>query len=69
MNSLGNTILSRSQIATLNKGRGYNIKYLPYSFNELDVAMLSSVLKSKIAINVNRVAALRVATIFLIFIW
>ena len=49
-----NTILSRSQIVTLNKRRGYNIKYLPYAFTELGVAMLSSVLKSEIAINVNR---------------
>lgn len=45
---------SRSQIATLNKGRGSNIKYLPYAFTELGVAMLSSVLKSETAINVNR---------------
>ena len=35
---------SRSQIATLNKGRGSNIKYLPFAFTELGVAMLSSVL-------------------------
>ena len=27
--------LSRSQFATLNKGRGYNIKYLPFAFTEL----------------------------------
>lgn len=45
---------SRSQFATLNRGRGSNIKYLPYAFTELGVAMLSSVLKSEIAINVNR---------------
>ena len=45
---------SRSQIATLNRGRGSNIKYLPYAFTELGVAMLSSVLKSETAINVNR---------------
>ena len=31
---------SRSQIATLNRGRGSNIKYLPYAFTELGVAML-----------------------------
>ena len=37
---------SRSQIVTMNKGRGSNIKYLPYAFTELGVAMLSSVLKS-----------------------
>ena len=45
---------SRSQIVTMKKGRGYNIKYLPYAFTELGVAMLSSVLKSETAINVNR---------------
>ena len=37
----------RSQIATLNNGRGSNIKYLPYAFTELGVAMLSSVLTSE----------------------
>ncbi len=46
--------LSRSQNVTMNKGRGYNIKYLPFAFTELGVAMLSSVLKSEMAINVNR---------------
>lgn len=44
---------SRSQIATLNKVRGSNIKYLPYAFTEQGVAMLSSVLKSDRAIDVN----------------
>ena len=46
--------LSRTQIATLNKGRGSNIKYLPFAFTELGVSMLSSVLNSKTAIKVNR---------------
>jgi len=46
--------LSRSQIATLNKGRGSNIKYTPFAFTELGVAMLSSVLESDKAIEVNR---------------
>jgi len=46
--------LSRSQIASLNKGRGSNIKYLPFAFTELGVAMLSSVLNSDIAIEINR---------------
>ncbi len=45
--------LSRSQIATLKKGRGSNIKYLPYVFTEQGVAMLSSVLRSERAIQVN----------------
>ncbi len=42
---------SRSQIVTLN--RGQNIKYLPYAFTEQGVAMLSSVLNSGVAIQVN----------------
>ena len=46
--------LSRSQFVTLNKGRGENFKYLPFAFTELGVAMLSSVLKSDIAIEINR---------------
>jgi predicted AAA+ superfamily ATPase len=46
--------LSRCQIGTLNKGRGSNIKYLPFAFTELGVAMLSSVLNSEKAIKVNR---------------
>lgn len=46
--------LSRCQIGILNKKRGTNIKYLPFAFTELGVAMLSSVLNSKIAIEVNR---------------
>jgi hypothetical protein len=46
--------LSRSQIVTLNRGRGSNIKYLPFAFTELGVAMLSSVLNSDTAIETNR---------------
>jgi len=46
--------LSRTQFATLNKTRGYNIKYAPFVFTELGVAMLSSVLNSKTAIEINR---------------
>jgi hypothetical protein len=46
--------LSRSQIVTLNKGRGHNIKYPPFAFTELGIAMLSSVLNSKTAIEINR---------------
>ena len=48
------TELSRTQFATLNKGRGSNIKYLPFAFTELGEAMLSSVLNSKPAIEINR---------------
>lgn len=42
---------SRSQIVTLK--RGLNIKYQPYAFTEQGVAMLSSVLHSKRAVQVN----------------
>ena len=42
---------SRSQFVTLK--RGQNIKYLPYAFTEPGVAMLSSVLNSRRAIQVN----------------
>ena len=44
-------ISSRSQIVTLK--RGENIKYLPYAFTEQGVAMLSSVLRSPSAVEVN----------------
>ncbi|MBQ6009005.1 MAG: ORF6N domain-containing protein [Kiritimatiellae bacterium] len=40
---------SRSQIATLNNGRGHNIKYRPNVFTEHGIIMLASVLKSEIA--------------------
>jgi phage regulator Rha-like protein len=49
----------RSQFATLNKSsartsrRGKHVKYLPYVFTEHGVAMLSSVLNSERAIQVN----------------
>lgn len=42
---------SRSQNATLK--RGQNIKYLPYVFTEQGVAMLSGILNSKRAVQVN----------------
>lgn len=45
---------SRTQFATLNKGRGFNIKHAPFAFTELGIAMLSSVLNSRSAIEVNR---------------
>jgi len=49
---------SRSQIVTLKDGEpadthGKNIKYLPYAFTEQGIAMLSSVLRSPRAIQVN----------------
>jgi hypothetical protein len=49
----------RSQIVTLDEednpsqGRGKYAKYMPYAFTEQGVAMLSSVLKSKQAVQVN----------------
>ena len=43
----------RSQIVTLETGRGRHRKYLPYAFTEQGVAMLSSVLRSKRAVQVN----------------
>lgn len=46
--------LSRCNFGTLNKGRGSNFKYMPFAFTELGVAMLSSVLNSDTAIEVNR---------------
>jgi hypothetical protein len=46
---------SRSQFVTLNESRkrGHNIKYRPYAFTEQGVAMLSSVLRSERAVQVN----------------
>ena len=44
---------SRSQFATLKTGQGHNIKYLPFAFTEYGIVMLSSVLKSKTAVEVN----------------
>ena len=44
---------SRSQNATLKTGQGHNIKYLPFAFTEYGIVMLSSVLKSKAAVEVN----------------
>lgn len=54
-------LTSRSQIVTLNQPielsvvtkKGANIKYRPYAFTEQGVAMLSSVLRSRRAIQVN----------------
>ncbi len=43
----------RSQFVTLKPGRGKHRKYLPYAFTEHGVAMLSSVLNSDRAIEVN----------------
>jgi ORF6N domain len=43
----------RSQIVTLEEGKGKYPKYLPYAFTEHGVTMLASVLKSKKAIDMN----------------
>jgi hypothetical protein len=43
----------RSQFVTLEKGKGKYRKYLPYVFTEQGVAMLSGILNSKKAIEIN----------------
>lgn len=43
----------RSQIVTLEPGKGKYSKYLPYAFTEQGVAMLSSILNSRKAVEVN----------------
>lgn len=43
----------RSQFVTLKSGRGQHSKYMPYAFTEQGVAMLSSILNSDTAIEVN----------------
>ncbi len=43
----------RSQIVTLKVAQGQHLKYMPYAFTEQGVAMLSSVLRSNTAIQVN----------------
>ena len=45
---------SRYQNGTMNKTRGENIKYEQFAFTESGVAMLSSVLRSETAIEINR---------------
>ena len=42
----------RSQFVTL-KGKGHNIKYLPYAFTEHGVVMLASLLRSDIAVTMS----------------
>lgn len=49
----------RSQFVTLKQGRGRHRKYLPYVFTEQGIAMLSSILNSEQAIQVN-IAIMRV---------
>ena len=47
--TLNGSSSSRSQIVTLNTGRGSNIKYLPYAFTEQGIYMLMTVLKGELA--------------------
>ena len=44
----------RFQIGTLNGTRGQHLKYMPFAFTEMGIAMLSSVLRSDTAIIINR---------------
>jgi hypothetical protein len=48
----------RSQIVTLENGRGKYPKYLPYAFTEHGVTMAASVLKSKRAVKMNIVVVM-----------
>lgn len=43
----------RTQFASLKNGRGQHLKYMPFAFTEQGIAMLSSVLNSEKAIEVN----------------
>lgn len=43
----------RCQIVTLNEGQGHHLKYMPYAFTENGIAMLSGVLRSHTAIEIN----------------
>ena len=43
----------RLQFATLKNGRGQHRKYMPYAFTEQGIAMLSGILSSNKAINMN----------------
>jgi len=44
---------SRSQIATLNKGRGHNVKYKPMAYTEHGAIMAASVLNSPRAVQMS----------------
>lgn len=43
----------RCSFCTLETGRGQHPKYLPYAFSELGIAMLSGVLNSEVAVEIN----------------
>lgn len=44
---------SRSQIVTLNKGRGHNLKYLPLAFTEHGAIMAATILNSPRAVEMS----------------
>lgn len=52
-NLLDSNVSLRSQFVTLKKPRGQHQKYMPYAFTEQGVAMLSGVLNSDKAVNMN----------------
>lgn len=47
------TLSSRSQIVTLNRGRGYNVKYLPLAFTEHGAIMAATILNSPRAVEMS----------------
>ena len=53
LNAHGVEIAQGSVVRKSTGGRGSNVKYLPYAFTEQGVAMLSSVLRSPRAVQVN----------------
>ena len=53
MFQLTNEECLRSQFVTLKTKQGHHLKYMPYVFTEQGVAMLSSVLRSDTAIEIN----------------
>lgn len=47
------TLSSRSQFVTLNKGRGHNVKYLPLAFTEHGAIMAAMILNSPRAVEMS----------------
>lgn len=46
-------VVSRSQFATLNAGRGHNVKHLPLAFTEHGAIMVATVLNSPLAVEMS----------------
>ncbi len=46
-------VLSRSQFATLNSGRGWNTRYRPFAFTEHGAVMAATVLNSQQAVQMS----------------